>query len=1259
MASTHIRPDGQPPRAQMDPGFFRGRAGVGPMIPSSKAARPARLPRFLAIAAALCGVLFAASLVIAPPASAQDVTIWSADLDVKTLNTAQDEFGCSESGPFNGQCANSNVLSDDDFKLHGTTYTIRRIEDDGSDLKLTLNSLLPSNVLKILTLHLDDDTELAFEDASVSSSNKRYTWDSSPSWSSGDDVDLKITDASGPSLVRNTSLGDNDRDLSENGHRSAQAFTAGTWARVTSIGIGIGDEVDDDVEVTLHKGGGENPGDRLKTLENPSSITANSVNVFTVPDGGIVLEASKTYFVQVKSTSSDQVAVSVTDTDSDGNAEDAGGAKNWTIDNDSWTNRPSIGTWQESNQSMRIDVKGQVLLAPPGNVTARALAPMRVTLEWDRTLPSLTGTIDWDDGYKIEWSADGNAPWTSLVNVTNQYVTDSDIWCVCFPTRYNDDTVTPGTTRYYRIKAVDDDEESAWSDVVSVTTPGLVESDQGEFDFGAVVSTLDSFTDQKVFRFDLDANESYRFRISGGARVIVTGPFSTEVMNEVLEPNNGLKPRFTTQAEGEYQVKISHGGNLSAGRFHFILVPESEPGLSELTFGPGEGPDDVVLNTYGDVDRFGLRVQPGKAYRVRVVGKETAPVLTAATPRIKRANPPSIHTDHNMGKPWVDGVTNSVICPEHGQQSRDCEEFQAFVIDLRGLSGAQQTWHIDVSGTQRPDTRPYRVGTYAVNLLELSSSQLQGVRMPLRAWFASQPDQHDGSTRIKVRVAFSDVVENVGARGVEVEGGEVTSVRPVDGQAAGGSAERKGARSAGGQDEGPEDREVVWEIEIEPDSLADVTVSLSAWRPCDETGAICTADGRVLSQGISTVVSGPEESSGDPGGEETSEEQVSEESSDDSGGGEPSEEQVSEESSDDSGGGEQESLTASFEGVPSEHDGQTAFTLRMAFSEPLSWMNGRRLREDVVAVSGGRATKGKRVNRRRDLWQLTVEPDSPADVTVTLAAGAACNSPAAVCTKDGRALSQGISTTVRGRAEEAQESQEQDQDTGRSVSEGGKDLPNDNTTPGRVAVGGSATGAIGIPKDQDRFAVDLEAGRTYRFDLTGRPGGGGTLRDTYFRAIYNSEGRYQSGSYNDDFDGGRDSRVTFTAPGSGTYYARVSGDRNETGTYTLSVTDVTGPASKPAVAAEPPGLAPNAPNPFNPSTVIPYRLDVDGPVRLVVYNLVGQHVRTLVDEVQAAGAYRVRWDARDGRGAAVATGVYFIRLRYPGGVQTRRMLYLE
>ena len=126
-----------------------------------------------------------------------------------------------------------------------------------------------------------------------------------------------------------------------------------------------------------------------------------------------------------------------------------------------------------------------------------------------------------------------------------------------------------------------------------------------------------------------------------------------------------------------------------------------------------------------------------------------------------------------------------------------------------------------------------------------------------------------------------------------------------------------------------------------------------------------------------------------------------------------------------------------------------------------------------------------------------------------------------------------------------------------SVSEGDADLPNDNSTTGRVAVGGSATGAIGTAGDQDRFAVELVAGRTYQLDLAGSPGGGGTLADTFFRALYNSAGQYQPDSYNDDFEDGRDSRVTFRPPESGTYYARVSGDRDEVGSYTVSVTDVT------------------------------------------------------------------------------------------------------
>ena len=89
------------------------------------------------------------------------------------------------------------------------------------------------------------------------------------------------------------------------------------------------------------------------------------------------------------------------------------------------------------------------------------------------------------------------------------------------------------------------------------------------------------------------------------------------------------------------------------------------------------------------------------------------------------------------------------------------------------------------------------------------------------------------------------------------------------------------------------------------------------------------------------------------------------------------------------------------------------------------------------------------------------------------------------------------------------------------------------------------------------------------------------------------------------------------------------------------------------------GLYPNVPNPFNASTQIAYRLVTPGPVRLEIYNVLGQPVHTLVDEFQVAGFYQVHWDARDEWGVPVAAGVYISRLHYPGGVQTRRLLLLK
>ena len=110
--------------------------------------------------------------------------------------------------------------------------------------------------------------------------------------------------------------------------------------------------------------------------------------------------------------------------------------------------------------------------------------------------------------------------------------------------------------------------------------------------------------------------------------------------------------------------------------------------------------------------------------------------------------------------------------------------------------------------------------------------------------------------------------------------------------------------------------------------------------------------------------------------------------------------------------------------------------------------------------------------------------------------------------------------------------------------------------------------------------------------------------------------------------------------------------------YIPHPTSVSTPSTTPAIPATS-GLDPNFPNPFNASTQIAYRLANPGSVRLEIYNVLGQPVRTLVNQFQPAGFYQVPWDARDQRGAPLAAGVYLTRLRHPDGAQTQRLLYLK
>ena len=224
-----------------------------------------------------------------------------------------------------------------------------------------------------------------------------------------------------------------------------------------------------------------------------------------------------------------------------------------------------------------------------------------------------------------------------------------------------------------------------------------------------------------------------------------------------------------------------------------------------------------------------------------------------------------------------------------------------------------------------------------------------GVQVPgppaLTVSFASVPQAHDGTSAFTVRLAFSAPIRNsykhLRDEALSVTGGTVARARRVDG------------------------RSDLWELTVEPGGHGAVTVELAAAASCADTGALCTADGRALSNAIATTVAGPPP------------------------------------------------LTAAFVSVPAEHDGETAFWLELSFNAAVVQGSKQHIRA-LLGASGGSVTKLRRKDDRLDHWRVRVEPSSHEAVTVTLSPSPACGATGAVCTQDGRTFTTALATQIQG-----------------------------------------------------------------------------------------------------------------------------------------------------------------------------------------------------------------------------------------------------
>ena len=215
------------------------------------------------------------------------------------------------------------------------------------------------------------------------------------------------------------------------------------------------------------------------------------------------------------------------------------------------------------------------------------------------------------------------------------------------------------------------------------------------------------------------------------------------------------------------------------------------------------------------------------------------------------------------------------------------------------------------------------------------------------------PTNHDGSGAFTFRIAFSAEVtispEDMKDHALTVTGGTVTNATRVDG------------------------RSDLWELTVEPAGTGAVSILVPLDRACTETGALCTAEGAMLSPGLGHSVPGPV-AQGQQG---------------------PA------------------PLAAGFVAVPPEHDGETEFWLELSFGAAVEQGSKPRI-QALLGVTGGSETRMRRKDGRLDHWRIRIEPSSHEAVTVTLSPSPACGATGAVCTEDGRTFTTALATRIQG-----------------------------------------------------------------------------------------------------------------------------------------------------------------------------------------------------------------------------------------------------
>ena len=461
-----------------------------------------------------------------------------------------------------------------------------------------------------------------------------------------------------------------------------------------------------------------------------------------------------------------------------------------------------------------------------------------------------------------------------------------------------------------------------------------------------------------------------------------------------LEVDNDVDPfRVRLEADKSYRIRMrgseSGGGTLADP---YVSIVATSP-LTQTEFGIGGFPitynndrsetekdSELVVTVYSSKDYLILAASPGTG-----TGTYTIEVEEVTTSMGQRANSPATGgpgitgtvqagetlTATTDGIEDEDGLTGSVFAYQWVRSGADIEGAASSNYTVTGDDEGKPiqvrvTFTDDAGNAESltsyaklsappliiPDEEPPPKSTATREAREAQGAQ-EAAETPLIAVIHDAPESHDGEKRFTFELRFSeDPKEDFSYKTLRDHAFTVT----------GGTV--AGARRLDGDSDTPNIR---WEISVSPDSNADVTVELPATEDCEAQGAICTEDGTMLSSPLKFTVKGPP-------------------------------------------------LTASFESVPTSHNGSDSFRIRIAFSEaPKSGFSYTTMRDHAFTVTGGSVTGARRLVSGKNLrWEIVVSPDSNGDVTITLPATTDCDAQGAICADGDKKLSNRLERTVSG-----------------------------------------------------------------------------------------------------------------------------------------------------------------------------------------------------------------------------------------------------